>query len=405
MKKNILIITALLCVVNLTAKIKFGAIPFAYYSAEFKTAFGAYAAADNIWQEGTHIKLGGLTSTNKTHFLFYQMREFRVPFTRRLFFEPNFYFGRYGAIKIYQNPYLPLPYDQLPGHNDSDGDAYFEVSGKDIIIQPNFSWLLPIGDGKNHIKSYTKLKSGRVVESENGGTSYNPFKSGRTKFILNPFYRKQKDIVGNGLELTLLHENFDWDFNPTKGNKSRITWTKDFGTGESKVDWEKIEVEYAEYIRINNSRKYPLVLVLDGWASHCSSWNMKNDEGLYKRPPSFAGTKLGGKKRFRAYYEGRFNDRSAVCYIAEIRQVFKLNPLKDNRFLEKFGLNVKWMQTAYFFELGRVARDWDIEELHRDMKHDFGIGLRINADTFLLRLDYAYGSDGSLVQMFIDQPF
>jgi hypothetical protein len=405
MKKFSFMIIVLIAICNLMSEVKFAAIPFAYYSAEFSMSVGAYAAADNIWQEGTHVKVGGLTSSNNTHFFFYQMREFMIPFTKRMFFEPNIYVGKFGEIRVYHNPNSTLAYDKQPGHNDSDGDDFFEVKGEDIWVQMKTRYLLPIGDGKDYVKPFTKLEDGRVVESKNGGTSYNPFKSGRTKIDMNPFYRKQEDIINNGIEIIAVHDNFDWEYNPTKGNKTKVTWIKDFGKFGSDVDWENWEIEHSEYFQLNDSWKYPLVLALNGWTSHCPTWNLKNDDGLYKRPASFAGAQLGGKNRFRAYYEGRFNDRSAICYIAEVRQVFKNNPLKDNKVLRKFGLDVKWMQMAYFIEMGRVADDWNAENLHKDMKGDFGVGLRINADKFLLRLDYAYGNDGSLVQMFIDQPF
>ncbi len=66
---------------------------------------------------------------------------------------------------------------------------------------------------------------------------------------------------------------------------------------------------------------------------------------------------------------------------------------------------MQWLQFAVFGEVGRVAPDWEFDELHSDMKWDVGIGLRAFAKGIVVRLDTAFSDEGVSVQMMVGQPF
>jgi hypothetical protein len=70
----------------------------------------------------------------------------------------------------------------------------------------------------------------------------------------------------------------------------------------------------------------------------------------------------------RGYPEGRFNDRSAVYYAAEYRHIPDWNPLKNFGWLNRRNAHVQWLQYVVGVEVGRVADEFDLGELHSDMK-------------------------------------
>lgn len=105
----------------------------------------------------------------------------------------------------------------------------------------------------------------------------------------------------------------------------------------------------------------------------------------------------------RGYPSQRFNDKAAVYYSAELRLIPKWNPFDGWPWLQNIG--VQWIQVTPFFELGRVAPSWNIEELHSDMQWNAGVGLRLWAKGIVARIDAAASDEGARVQMMIGQPF
>jgi hypothetical protein len=79
------------------------------------------------------------------------------------------------------------------------------------------------------------------------------------------------------------------------------------------------------------------------------------------------------------------------------------NPLKD--FTLKGRLDVDWFQFVGFGELGRVAPEWDFDELHEDMKWSAGVGLRSYINNLIVRFDVATSDEDVIAQLFIGQPW
>lgn len=393
--------------VKLDSKLKFSGMPFAFYSEEIKLVAGTLLTAENFLQKGATAKLAGLTTSNKTSVLYFNAVNIKVPYINRLIYEPKLFFSYYNSLYAYINDSYEdyaLPYNEQPGHNDSSKDNYYEFSGQDIYLLNKFSYVLPFGHGKKYIKPHQIVKEGRIVEQFNGATSFNPFKSGRSKIELTPFYRKQKDVKNSGIELALIHENFDYFNNPTKGNRTSFKLIHDFGKLGSKVSWTNLEFDYRHYLQLNNDDYQPLVLATNFFTAVSPTWN-EIENGELRRPASFAGANLGGNERFRAYYKARFNDRASIYYSAELRKVLAANPLKNSKFLDFFNMKIHFIQLVLFGETGRVAKNWEIEEMHSHLKGDAGFGLRLLMNDMLVRLDFAAGQEGTMVQMFIDQPF
>ena len=107
----------------------------------------------------------------------------------------------------------------------------------------------------------------------------------------------------------------------------------------------------------------------------------------------------------RGYPEERFNDRSAVYYGAEYRHKPDWNPLKDFGWLNRPNARVQWLQVVAGVDVGRVADEFDLGNLHSDMKVAGVLGLRAMVNTLVVRVDVGITEEGGAVQITIEHPF
>ena len=105
----------------------------------------------------------------------------------------------------------------------------------------------------------------------------------------------------------------------------------------------------------------------------------------------------------RAYPTGRFHDKAAVYYAAELRLIPQTQPLRDLPLLNYFEID--WWQLVPFVEAGRVNDEYNGDLFFKDLKVDAGIGLRFMAFRGVVRLDWAVGDEGSSVWAMFAQPF
>ncbi len=405
------------------SKMSITALPFGVYSEIFKWGVGAFVGIQGLSQENMSLYMGGLVSTNDTRYGFIQFREFYLPFFPRLYFEPDILGGYFGILKMYRDmPGMFPDAEARPGSNESDEDDYMEVSGSDQWYEFNIRYLLPIGHGKEKARFHPILKNGILVSGETGGTHWNPLKSGRTFIDLMPFYRKRISFATTGLEFALTHENMDFFNNPTRGSYKKFALRRDWGALDSSAPWTVVETDWRWYLPLNEilfgysqddpSKPLPRVLALNFWTIQTLTWDAWHIDGtnpdgspkvVYHRPPSYTGAYLGGRYRMRAFYEGRFNDRAAIYYGAEYRQIIKWNPFNSWSLTRK--LKIQWVQLAAFGELGRVAPEWKPSTLHEDMKWSAGGGFRIMMNNLVLRVDAGISREGLLTQMYVDHAF
>ncbi len=78
-------------------------------------------------------------------------------------------------------------------------------------------------------------------------------------------------------------------------------------------------------------------------------------------------------------------------------------PLEDWPVFEWY--DVPWWQWVAFVDVGRVADDYDLAELHRDMKWSVGGAVRFQVEGIVVRTEMAWGSEDSLFRVMINQPF
>jgi hypothetical protein len=390
-------------------------VPYAFYNADFGASVG-YVYGLTGWPQRQATTLATLIGgTNDTIALYFLARNVQPPFFDRLFLDPDFSVGTFGTIESYAdgNPNFP---DERAGSNDSDEDNFVDGDGDDYLFRLKFKYLLPIGHGRDQIIPTPELDRGLLVSSATGGTSWNPLVSGRTYLEMKPFYRRQEikgdyvdiDTKTNGIEFSLFHDNADFASNPSAGNALRLGVTRDWQWSDSSAPWTVFDAEYSHYFSQGPSERFrQRVIALDFWTAETPTWDSSHTEGregVFHRPPPFRGATLGGLWRMRAYPRSRFNDQSAVYYCAEYRLTPKWNPLSEIPWLQKH-LELAWWQWVPFVEVGRVAEEWTLDELHSEMKWDVGFGLRAMAKGLVVRIDTAVGEEGLGIQMIVNQPF
>jgi outer membrane protein assembly factor BamA len=335
-----------------------------------------------------------------------------MPRVERLFLDPVVSVGYFKDNDAYINGNPDFP-DERAGSNDSDKDNFVEGDGWDNFFRLKFKYLLPMGTGRDRIIASYKIKEGLLESGATGGTSLNPLKSGLSYLEMRPFYRSQQidgDDVDettktNGLDFSVFWDNRDFYANPSKGFGLRGKASRDFGWFDSSDSWTNVEGELDVYIpfKLGDWLRQG-VIALDYWTSFSPTWNEQPDGTVDNRPPSYAGSTLGGLWRMRGYPSQRFNDKAAVYYAAELRLIPRWNPFKRWHWLQQY-VGIQWLQFVPFVEIGRVAPSWNIETLHSDMKWSAGLGIRAWAKGIVARIDFAASEEDFKVQMMVAQPF
>jgi len=386
-------------------------LPYAFYNENFGFAGGfVYGKVGSPQKQATILTTVMVGTKGGMGFLV--GKDIQMPRIERLFFDPIVSVGYFSDSASYVdgNPDFT---DERAGSNDSDEDNYVEGDGWDNFFRLRFKYLLPIGNGRDDIITTYKIKDGLLMSDPVGGTSLNPFKSGRSYLEMRPFYRSQQidgddvDETGktNGLDLSLFWDNRDFDANPSKGFGLRGKVSRDFGWFDSSDSWTNLEGELDVYLPLKmGSWLRQGVLALNHWTSYSATWDKQSSGEVTNRPPAYTGSTLGGLWRMRGFPSQRFNDRAAIYYAAELRLIPEWNPFNNWPRVQKY-VGIKWLQFVPFVEVGRVAPEWRFSDLHSDMKWDAGLGIRAWAQGIVIRIDTAYSDEGASVQMMIAQPF
>ncbi len=321
------------------------------------------------------------------------------------FFNDRIFLSCLGSYSYYANQKI-----YIDGSSDSKKN--------DVLLTPGFSnWIeipiritLPLGENKDSpITNYT-LKDGFVINRENHGGGL-PFVTGSTVLEIKPFYSnfssekasKTENWKTNGIKFTLIHDNVDFIPNPSRGYRFKLHYDTDFDSFNSTQSWSNVRAQYTQFIELPNSRwDRQSVIALNIWSSYSPSWDT---EEIYKdshRPPTWEGSRLGGWNRMRAYDSNRFSDKAAIYYGIEHRIIPYLNPLKKKKWMP---INIDWFQVVSFAEMGNVAPEFNLKELHTNLKWDVGMSLRALAANLPIRYDLAYGAEGLNMWVMINETF
>ena len=387
-------------------------LPYAFYNESFGFAVGYVYGVVGRPQKQATLLATVMAGSKGSAMGFLVGRDLQMPRVERLFLDPVVSVGYFKDNDAYINGNPDFP-DERAGSNDSDKDNFVEGDGWDNFFRLKFKYLLPLGTGRDRIIASYKIKEGILESGATGGTSLNPLKSGLSYLEMRPFYRSQQidgDDVDettktNGLDFSVFWDNRDFYANPSKGFGLRGKASRDFGWFDSSDSWTNVEGELDVYIpfKLGDWLRQG-VIALDYWTSFSPTWNEQPDGTVDNRPPSYAGSTLGGLWRMRGYPSQRFNDKAAVYYAAELRLIPRWNPFKRWHWLQQY-VGIQWLQFVPFVEIGRVAPSWNIETLHSDMKWSAGLGIRAWAKGIVARIDFAASEEDFKVQMMVAQPF
>lgn len=388
-------------------------LPFPFFNDTIGTGLGVAMVAEGYVQPQMLTVASVLGSAEGTYLGFVMIRNYQVPFWKRLILDPQISSGEFQEIKSYTHN-APGFSNEQAGNNDSSQDNYFKADGTDFWFDFKIKYLLPIGRGKDVIFPKITLDNGIFVSGDTGGEVWNPLTSGRTYLEITPFYRSQElDDATNttqktaGLDFALHYDNTDFSSNPSGGSYQRLFYSWDPGEIDDSRPWQVIGFEATKYFSLGPSTTArQRVIALNLWTVDCLSWNeydIEDGQTVYHRPPTYKGANLGGLFRLKGFAATRFHDRAAIYYGAEYRHTLNWNPLRD--FTLNGRLDVDWFQLVGFAEIGRVAPSWSIGTLHEDMKTTVGAGLRIRANNIIVRFDFGLSDEDGIMQLFIGHPF
>ena len=388
-------------------------LPYPFSNDTIGAGVGVAAIAEGYVQKQMLTVGSVLGSADGTYLAFLMVRNYQVPWMKRLILDPQISTGDFQDINSFAltNPAFP---NQRPGSNDSDEDNYVAADGTDFWVDFKMKFLLPVGNGKENIFPTIKTDNGIFVSGDTGGKEWNPLTSGRIYFGVTPFPRNQelKDVnkttqKTTGIEFAVYYDNTNYSNNPSGGSYQRLFYSEDWGSISSSKPWSVAGFEAAKFISLGSTENArQRVVALNFWTIDCLSWtefDLKNGSKVYERPPTYKGANLGGLWRLKGYQATRFNDRSAIYYSAEYRHTLKWNPLQN---LTLGGrLDVDWLQVSGFAEIGRVAPSWSLDELHQDMKWSVGFGVKTMINNIVIRADFAASDEDGIVQLFIGHAF
>ena len=392
-----------------------GWLPFAFATESLGTAVGMTAFSAGNLQPQTSLVGGGFATSNGSFAAAGAFNNYLIPNTSRLFLDSFLLLGHYTDERFY----VDLDHDPSQvkaGTNDSDKNDFVSGESNNVLAKLTLKMPLPIGTAREDAVALYHLDDGLLHSGPQGGETWNPLTSGRTIASVKAFFHyRDLDNVGqpdvlsvnsNGLEFKLDYNNTDFLRNPSSGSRQQLKLTRDFGWFNSSTSWTNIEVELTKYFDVGSSDWFrQRVIALDFWTSNSPTWDPsdRNDQIVRHRPPPSMGSYLGGYDRMRAYPLGRFQDKSAVYYSAEMRLIPRLPSLRDVPVLEYFEID--WLQVVGFVEAGRVGSKYDRDLFTKDLKFDAGIDLRLMAFRNVFRIGYAVSEEDSSVWAMFNQTF
>lgn len=388
-------------------------LPFALYTSSYRLGGGVVWNGSGLVQPQTNTSAVVLGSVNGSYGVLTGINDLQIKPVDRLFADFEFAFFQENQFTAYLDR-KGSSRNVAAGSNDSSKRDFFVTQNDDSWGSVNLRYLLPIGGARDVVINRYILDNGLLQDGATGGAGWNPLHTGRTYLQVTPFYEyvtletpvKDLHVDTNGFRFGVLYDNTDFPLNPSAGNTSRITASRDFGLFNSTNPWTTVEGELTQYFDVGESRWFrQQVVALQGWTAYSPSWS---DTGSGARrstsnaPPFYEGATLGGRDRLRGFDEGRFHDRAALYGSVEFRVIPRFNPFEKIALFKK--ADIAWMQWVLFAEAGRVADEYT-PELLSHLKGDVGFGMRLLANDTLVRFDVAASSEGYSLWVGLGQPF
>lgn len=374
--------------------------PYAFASHSMGYVVGAAGGISGLPQEQNSFVTTALVSDEGAVAAYAFFNNYQFSSNSHLFLDVSVGIGEFPQQRAYLD--LGPPGNNPPaGSNESSADNFFDAEGYSNWIEVDFKYVLNIGSGEyNPVNIYT-LSNGLLVGGANGGEIFNPFKSGRS-YVQTSFFHHDREyevstpilLSTTGIALSVKYDNTDFPVNPSLGSiiSSAVRYDPGFNGNDG---WTVAEFEFSKFFKLPIVNHFEQqVIAFNFWTANTFTDSV---------PPHYYAVTLGGLYRLRAFPIERFHDDSAIYYSAEYRVIPKSSLFNKFEFLD--FINFDWWEIAGFYETGRVAPSWDIEELHEDMKWDVGVSLRVMANHDIGRLDIAWTEEDTTIWLMYGHPF
>ncbi|VGO16561.1 hypothetical protein PDESU_05152 [Pontiella desulfatans] len=378
-------------------------VPYAFSTETLGTGLGLGGSVGFDSQPESLSYGSAYGTSNGSWLLLLGASNLKAPGIGRLYISPYAMFTRQTQMRIHGGVDNPGHPGERAGSNDSSKDNYIEENAGEATLNLEMRYILPWGHYReNTIHSYV-TRNAILQENPSGAESWNPLESGKSTLLFRPYYRNVftdvEELETLYFELGFEHDNRDYLPNPHRGYKWNLGISHDFDWLNHTRRWTSVEGEIDGFIPLwDTSWSRQQTLALSWWSAYSPSYDASSPDHDGK-PPYFTGPTLGGLWRLRGYPSNRFHDKAAIYYGGEYRVMPEWQPFGEIEFLDP--LMIRWWQFVALAEVGRVAPGWNVETLHTDMKHSYGLGIRGMFNTGIGRLDFVFCDEGfSLVAMF-----
>ncbi|MGR5254438.1 BamA/TamA family outer membrane protein [Vibrio astriarenae] len=374
----------------------FAVVPFYFQTESLGNSFGVAGVAKGVGQPQAALFGMGLY-TDKDSYLGF-LSAFNYALSSNITATAQLYQARYNENKYYLGS---------QGDNGSDIDNFTLTDGLEDQYKLEFRYLLPWGGIADNGLMGAFMPERKVRTAS-------PLESGISSIYFKPFYSSRELSFDKNKEQAKAFEiSFDWDNRDsarrtTKGSHTAFNVIVGADSWSTDDAWVKTEFENSQYYSLGELGDWfdQQVIALNFYTADTPTWKDCLPSQANKqcgRPPEHEQVRLGGLYRLRSYGGGRYHGRSAIHYSAEYRVIPDWQPLGDVPLINYYDL--PWWQWVVFAEVGRVADDYDLKELHTDMKWSLGGAIRFQVEGIVVRTEIAQSEDDRTFRVMINQPF
>ncbi|NOX18728.1 MAG: BamA/TamA family outer membrane protein [Chlorobi bacterium] len=329
---------------------EFFAYPYVFYTPEKKLAFGG----------------GGILSLRDTSRTFSKPSKFvfSAYYTTAsqflVYLNPEFYFKKekYLLTGLFWIERLIEKFYGYGSTTDDIDEPFYKLFDFTANISANYAFTRKFLIGLQYYYEYvtsldfmqnTLLKNGMFLGTE-GGTN-------------------------SGLGIRLFYDSRDNIFYPSEGFYNEIQATffsKSFG---GNYDFNSYLIDIRKYFSLSENQ----ILAVEAYFT-----------AVYGSPPFYSYPRLGGYRRMRGYYEGRFRDRNYYAVQAELRTF------------------VFWRFYGVIFAGAGDVSDKLVNFTAKNIKPSYGVGIRFRLDEqekINLRLDIGFGKNTNGVYFQVEEAF
>ena len=202
----------------------------------------------------------------------------------------------------------------------------------------------------------------------------------RLDLMQNPIFENENILgeeggINSGLGIRFFYDSRDNIFYPSEGfyDEVQVTYfSKAFG---GNYDFNSYLIDIRNYFSLSENQ----ILAVEAYFN-----------AVYGSPPFYSFPKLGGHRRMRGYYEGRFRDKTYYAIQTELRSF------------------IYWrLYGVVFAGVGDVFGNFD-NFTTKNIKPSYGVGLRFRLDEqekINIRLDIGFGKNTNGVYFQVEEAF